>query len=1282
MFLGIFIFALSLRAQLVVAPPPGGNNYLQLIQNSFIGGGVTVSNVTYNGLPTQIGSFSGNTNMQLNSGIIMCTGNINTAPGPNNSNSAGTNLNRPGFPQLNGIAGATTYDGCQLQFDFVPLSNTITFRYIFASEEYPEFVNSGFNDAFAFFINGPGFGTWTNLALVPNTTLPVTIDNINANTNNTYYTSNAGGQTVQYDGFTRALTATATVQPCQTYTLRIMIADGGDHSYDSAVFLGDNSFIGGTVTVSASSANSDTSSYEGCSPAFVNFNLAQPLNQPFTVNFTVGGTATNGVDYQNIPNSITIPAGQTSVQLPINSFQDNIVEGVETMILTYQAPCGPVVITVFIRDVLPLSVVASPDVSICNGGGPVGISAQASGGLQPYTYTWNNGGGNGASIQVNPANTTTYTVTVTSACPGQAQDQVVVTVASIPTSTFTTNSPGCPNVPVTVTYTGTATANATYNWTTTGSSNVSGNGQGPIQVTYPTDGAYNISLQVTENGCTSPVTTVPVTINPTPSSAFSATPAICQGGNALIGYTGTQLPGATYNWNFAGGTIVGGSGPGPYQITWNTPGIMNVTLNVTAAGCPSTQTTVPVTVYAIPTSTFALGGPVCEGTALPLSYTGTADTAIATFTWDLGGGTIQSNPAGETYTIAYASEGQYNVSLTVTENGCVSPVTTLPVTIYDIPTSDFTVTSPLCAGNDGAITYTGTGTANASYTWNFDGGNTTSGTGQGPYNVNWTNPNLYNVTLTVTENGCVSTLTSNAVTVFNNPTSDFTASTDLCLGTASVVNYTGNASTNATYTWDFSGGTIASGSNQGPYSIDYANSGSYNITLVVVENGCTSPQTTVPVTIFDFPIANAGADVTVCSGQQVNIGSAPVPNYSYEWINTLTDIVDPLQAQQQFSPNNTLSPIGPEVRVYTLQVKENGCISTDDVTVTINPQPVANFTAPAAQCFTGNTYNFTPDGSSFSNVADFVWDFGTNFTGSQTSTSQNPTGISFTTVGQQTVTLTITDYGCTDTYTAQVDVSPDPVVNFTADNRAGCPPLVVTFTETSGYTNAIYDWSFGDQNYGSGQTVTHTYTQPGVYSVTLTLSLSSACTSTITLPDYITVYPTPTADFTLFPEVTDQLNPTIEVTNTSNGSTDCSYDFGDYTGLFTGDCNPIHTYIDTGTYVITQYIVNQYGCEDTHEQSVRVNPAFSIYIPTAFTPDGNNINDVFTIKGIEVRDFTLYIFNRWGQNLFTSYDINVGWDGRGADGEICQDGVYPFRVLYTDIFGMPKEYIGSVTLIR
>jgi len=219
----------------------------QLVQSVLVGGGVTVSNVAYTGsIPNSIGKFSTGgtpTNLGMTSGIILSTGNVLLAPGPNLTGSAGVDNFTGSDPDLEAlIPGFTIYDAAVLSFTFKPLSDTIKFKYIFASEEYPEFVGTSYNDVFGFFLSGPGIsGPYSNnaenIAIIPGTSLPVTIDNVNDHTNSQYYVDNTGGATIQYDGFTAVLTAWRIVTPCVNYQIKIAVGDAGDGAYDSAVFF-------------------------------------------------------------------------------------------------------------------------------------------------------------------------------------------------------------------------------------------------------------------------------------------------------------------------------------------------------------------------------------------------------------------------------------------------------------------------------------------------------------------------------------------------------------------------------------------------------------------------------------------------------------------------------------------------------------------------------------------------------------------------------------------------------------------------------------------------------------------------------------------------------------------------------------------------------------------------------------------------------------------------------------------------------------------------------------
>ncbi|MFT5858549.1 MAG: gliding motility-associated-like protein [Flavobacteriaceae bacterium] len=410
-----------------------------LVQNILLGSGVTVSNISYNGAAVAIGSFDGTAcNVGLASGIVMTTGTVqNTGDGPhgpNNNGGSGLDTGTPGFGLLaNLIGGTPTYNAAILEFDFVPYSDTVSFNYVFGSEEYPEYVGSQFNDVFAFFISGPGIAGLQNIAKLPNGTA-VAINNVNAGANPGFFVNNGDGSSapqnsspnfIQYDGFTKVLTASSEVQCGQTYHLIIAIADVGDGILDSGIFLEANSLSSNTpVTLSHQLSqqvfNDPNIMAEGCVSTTVTLERGtNNIATPMTIPILISGTATEGVDYTNVPNSVTFPAGVSQVQFSLDAFQDGIIEGQESIIITLPIldPCGnpnPLELTIYIEDVQPVAVVLTGQTISCPGE-TITLTATPSGGSPPYTYLWSTGETT-QTITVTPSVTTTYTVAVTDDC--------------------------------------------------------------------------------------------------------------------------------------------------------------------------------------------------------------------------------------------------------------------------------------------------------------------------------------------------------------------------------------------------------------------------------------------------------------------------------------------------------------------------------------------------------------------------------------------------------------------------------------------------------------------------------------------------------------------------------------------------------------------------------------------------------------------------------------------------------------------------------------------------
>jgi gliding motility-associated-like protein len=265
-------------------------------------------------------------------------------------------------------------------------------------------------------------------------------------------------------------------------------------------------------------------------------------------------------------------------------------------------------------------------------------------------------------------------------------------------------------------------------------------------------------------------------------------------------------------------------------------------------------------------------------------------------------------------------------------------------------------------------------------------------------------------------------------------------------------------------------------------------------------------------------------------------------------------------------------------------------------------------------------------------------------------------------------------------------------VNFKANDTIGCTPVCVSFQDLStiatGGQNTHWAWIVGDGSpVNSSENFDHCYTNTSVfsaahYSVILTVTSDSGCVSSATKNNYITVFPNPDAIFTVDPQTASIINPVIDINDLSTGATAWKWNFGDTATSY--NANPLsHTYADTGTYIIRLITSTTYGCYDTAYQTVIIDPDFEFYIPNAFTPNGDGKNDTFTGKGIFIKEYEMMIFDRWGNLIFYTDDLNKPWDGRANHGaDMAQRDVYVYVVNLTDIKNKKHNYKGTVTLVR
>lgn len=838
---------------------------------------------------------------------------------------------------------------------------------------------------------------------------------------------------------------------------------------------------------------------------------------------------------------------------------------------------------------------------------------------------------------------------------------------------------GC--APLTTDFTDSSYSASTYNWTFGNGNTFIGNNPPPQN--YPTPGNYVVGLVVTDasTGCVNS-TARQVQAGTGPTSTFTVSQAtVCVGVNDTITYTGNGGPLATFTWNFNGATIISGAGAGPYIVQWAVAGSKSVTLNVTENGCPSVTTNSAVTVQNPPTSTFNMPTGACTGDTVLITYTGNASPS-AIYYWSLGNSFIASTNNVDTFYVVWGAPGIDSVYLQIDQNGCISTITKKYITILSKPIAAFSLTDSICTSGAAIATFTGAVPLTSQFDWNFGTGNATpGGTVIGPHTITYSSGGYQVLSLIVNDQGCKSAEVFDSVFVTIAPSSTFTISDDsLCGAETTIITYTGTGSSTATYTYNFGTATVNSGSGSGPYNLSYATPGWHYITLSVTENGCTSLLNTDSIIVAANAVADAGLDVTFCNGDSALIGAAAIAGYTYTWTPasavSKTNIANPYA----IVVNNTSVPTVTNVIVTA---KNNFCIDTDTVVVTVDPRQLANIavTPSITQCLDVNNFNFSNNAPAIAG-STYSWDF-TPFANTPNATTASVSNIKYTTAGSYLVQLTTTTGTCPadkDTQTVYVDDA--ALADFTADDTTGCPPVDVNFTNTSTGVAAgsTYLWSFGN---GTTSTLSSpamvTYTTGGKYNVTLAITSPNGCVSTKTKSNYISVYNQPIAAFTPDPFTTNILQPVIYFYGTSTNADTCQYYYGDNTtGL---GCVTQHEYLDTGTYVVMLVASNAGGCRDTAYQTVVINDFYTLFVPNSFTPNGDGLNDYFSIAGFGMKTFNINIYNRQGAVVYTSNNSKFEWDGKDKNGNVLMEGNYVYQIDVKDVLNKNHMISGSLLII-
>ncbi len=883
--------------------------------------------------------------------------------------------------------------------------------------------------------------------------------------------------------------------------------------------------------------------------------------------------------------------------------------------------------TVKSRDSIKMNTPAVVSNIACNGQ-TGSVLAGVVNGTPTYTYAWTPSGEKTSLATGLSAGTYTVTITDANACPVSAVVVLTQPATLTASGNFTGASCGYNNGTATVIVGGGVPA-YTYSWKPSNETTALATGL--------LAGAYTVTV-TDKNNCT---VTSSVTITQPPfvvASITSITPVSCFGRNdgaASASATGGPSP-YVYSWAPNGGTgnTATGLTAGNYTVT--------VTDN---NGCASTAKAV-VSQSSLLTATInTINNVPCYGGVSNATATITGGTSPYTYLWTPVGG------KGATGT--GLSAGSYTIGV-IDNKGCAA-------------TAGVNITQPALLTATTSFTHAycnlPTGTATASV----------SG-GTSPYAYVWSASNQKNVTATGLAVG----------TYFVNVTDNNHCTASASVSITQPIHITGNATINKNVTcFDGSDGAASVTAVNGlpPYTYLWTPggqttssvSGLFALTYTVTMTDADGCAANISVTVPQPPEVQVsiGEPRTICKDSTGNLlgyvsGGNPPYNYSWSTGSTLSTI--------------TITPIA--TRTYSLSVIDSkGCTGKGQITLEYGPPLSLAIQGLTAIC-QGDTTTLcaVATGGTGGNVYEWGPISNTN------------SCIKVAPASKTLYTVSVQDYcGATATASATVYATPTPVVNFISSLSQGCAPLCIQFwsdvTISRGKIQQ-YIWMFGNGDTLRGAGAIYCYPRSGKYSVTLTaISDSAGCSASLTKVDMITMHSRPIAAFTYSPQPVSILTPTLQFTDESRdyneGIAYWWWTFGDNSDSSSNIRNPVHTYNDTGTFCANLIVMDNAGCTDTTTDCVIIGPDYSLYIPSAFTPNGDGLNETFKPVGRYIRYFDMYIFDRWGAEIYHTNNLDNGWNGAvHGVGAICQEDVYVYKITVTDATDNYHTYIGNVNLLK
>lgn len=1197
----ILLLPSELFGQLLVS-----NSYTaaQLV-DFLVGSGVYVSNITSYGSINARGRFSnGNTtNIGLKNGVILSTGRVQDAPGPNNVGNKSTNNGYGSDALLATLVNQTIYDASTLEFDFVPNSDTIKFRYVFASEEYAEYVNS-YNDVFGFFVSGPnpsgGSYVNDNIALIPNTSVPVSINNVNNGrwnagpcTNCQYYIIN-NQNTIQYDGFTTVLTAVIRVVPCQTYHIKIAIGDAGDAKYDSGVFLEENSFTSNTITTKVTFSNPSITNgaAEDCNNATITFSLPNTKTTDFLIRFLKTGTAINGVDYVAIPDSVIIPAGNRSASLDIIPYMDSLNEPTEYVTLRYLNTLCIQTITdsvqVLILNKLPFKARFRGDTTICYGQADT-IFVQADGGITPYTFTWSNTNSNIPGMKVKPLTTTNYIASVLDLCNTIYRDTITITVNPTPVADFSINDSDQCHSGNHFIFSNTTSINPyraiTHYWTF-GDSRSSTSLSPDHDYIIPS--SYQVSLLSTSSdGCSSLVSkNVHVYPNPVAGLIINDTTQ-CHSGNSFNFTNSSTITNGNLNyyWQFGDKTTSGNESPTHH---YNYPDTFAVNMKALSdKGCMDSIQR-KVYVFPMPDADFIINDSTqcLRGNGFYFANYSLISYGTLTYEWDFGDSSF-SNITSPVHSYSVIDTPEVKM-YAISDQFCRDSLKKT-VYIFASPTASFTVQDSLeCLSGNNFITSNNSNIpiGNLSYLWDFGDQSTSSKIAP---NHSYLRFDTFKIRLIVTSSlGCVDS-TARLVIVNPMPDASFLLNDSAqCLSGNSFV-FSDHSSIHygsLNYLWNFGDGNFSVLPSP---SHSYANDDTFRIRYLVTSgNGCSDSAFLTGI-VYPMPVAAFTVNDSIqCfsnnSFNYNNLSTIPWGNLNFHWDFGDSSFSTQTNTNHSYLKFNTYN-------VKLLTISNMGCRDSVIHPVIVDEVPGASFRiSDTALCLKYNAFKFNNLSVINSSSLSYQWSFGDG----SMSTDTNPLHSYPVNDTFKIRLLAVSIKGCTDSAFATAYVWATPDAGYRIYDSSQCLKrnnFVFINQSTIPLGSMTYRWEFGDKDTSSAVNPVHHYITADTFAVHCIATSNMKCKDTASRKTIVHSHSEPTASFIINDSAQCISGNNFLFTNTStisSGTISQVWDFGDTN--ISNAFSPVHRYFNYDTFRAKLLVISDYGCKDSIYKTVIISP--------------------------------------------------------------------------------------------